>query len=676
MPVTMGGMASGLDTDGIIKKLVEVEARPIRQWEEDLNNYNRRKEALNTYKVYLNNLNNAVKEIYGFRSSYNDKKAVSSDPAVFTANANRYAENGNRKIEVIDLASTHKIASDPVKEGVSIPSGRLTLEVNGESATIKFKGGTLQSFQDRINEEASRIVTTSYITMDEATGILTIESKVPGKKGEIKITGDMEFLKGIGLVKGEKEREKDRISVTFDNKFFTAYTGEKKIREQSGSLEVDKEGKSISVRGTLWKEYSLPLEVSVSKDTVLEFDFGYNPPRTEDEEILPLRLEIGPDDRIVIKGIELKSYNIPRVRPEEKKDKKEGPPDITGIGVVSREKDRRIEKLYRIDPKAKGKQSIPLGTDLDGKTVSKIIFYCDEGEARYAEPRIETPKPGKGLLEPKNEITKSSDARLKVDGIEITRDRNDNLNDVIKGITLNLLGKSKSPVSLKTEPDIDKSIDKIKKFIEAYNKYLDYTKELTKVEKSEKPGEYMKNRAKSGPFIGDMTILRLANALKTAISDAYPGRSEKPIRIISQMGISTGALNAEWESIRDGKLVIDQEKLVSTIRDNPDGMEEFFGSDSDGDKKIDSGMGFRIEYILKPYVTSGKNIIVTKISLEENAIASTNQKIDRHHEHLKKYEDRLRRKFSAMEKSISGANSQKRWMEGQFKNLPGENKKD
>ncbi len=45
MPVTFGGMASGLNTDDIIKKLVEVEARPIRQWEDEKLTFSRRKEA-------------------------------------------------------------------------------------------------------------------------------------------------------------------------------------------------------------------------------------------------------------------------------------------------------------------------------------------------------------------------------------------------------------------------------------------------------------------------------------------------------------------------------------------------------------------------------------------------------------------------------------------------------
>ena len=47
MPVTMGGMASGIDTDGIINKLVEVEAQPIKKLQKSKLVNNQKKDALN-----------------------------------------------------------------------------------------------------------------------------------------------------------------------------------------------------------------------------------------------------------------------------------------------------------------------------------------------------------------------------------------------------------------------------------------------------------------------------------------------------------------------------------------------------------------------------------------------------------------------------------------------------
>jgi flagellar hook-associated protein 2 len=291
--------------------------------------------------------------------------------------------------------------------------------------------------------------------------------------------------------------------------------------------------------------------------------------------------------------------------------------------------------------------------------------------SEFSYAALFTPLDGKGLLDPKHEVAKAADARIKVDGIEVQRDKNEGLTDVVKGLTLNLRSKSDHPVTIKVEPSVDKALEKIKVFVEAYNNYLELNRLLIKTEKSEKPGDYKSHKYKNGLFVGDMTILRLENTLKETVGNAYPSRSEKPIKLITQMGISTGAINAAWESIREGKRVVDEGLLLSTLKDNPEGVEEFFGSDTDGDNRIDNGMAFRVETVLRPYVSSGKNIIANKMELEDTNIQMANSRIERHQEHLKKYEDKLRKKFSTMEQSISGAKSQGDWMKNQMKGMQG-----
>lgn len=669
MPVTLGGMSSGIDTEGIIKKLVDIEARPIRQWEDDKVRYNRRKEALHGLRTRIVDLNNSAKELYGFRASYQDKKAIVSEPSVIEAAANKHAGIGDRKIEVLELASTHKITTDPMKEGEVLPSARFKFEVNGESQTIKFRGGDLKSLGNKIDEVARDLVQTTYINTSGKNYVLTIESKVPGKKGEINITGDLAFLKKIGLVKGEKEAKKEQVSLKFDEKFFTAYIGKEKPPPQDGNIRVEDKGRSIRIRGAFWREYVLPIEVIAKENTLLEFNYLHREREIEEEGALPFSMRLGPEERISIKGIELWGYNITRVRPLKEKVEKVVV-DIAGIGIVSKDNDKRYEKIYRLEKQKKvGKQEIPIGRDFKGRKISKVIFYCNEGIARFSEARIATPIKGVGLLEPKNEITKASDAKMKVDGVEVVRDRNDNLNDVIKGVTLSLKGRSTKPISIKVEPDVDISINKIKEFVENYNKYLDFTKQLTKVEKSSKVGEYKKNKAKSGLFIGDLTILRLENTLRSTIGSAYPSRSENPIKMITQLGISTGAINADWDTIKEGKLIIDDGMMKNTIVKNPEGVGEFFGSDNDGDNRVDNGLAFRINYILKPFIVSGSNLIQSKIDLEDNSIRMADERIERRQEHLKRYEAKLRSKFASMEKAISGAKNQSKWLKLQMKNL-------
>ncbi len=661
MPVTMGGMSSGLDTDNIIQKLVEVEARPIIKWTSEKETYQKRKDALGDLKTNLTKLNEAAKDLYGYKASYNDKKAISSNQGILEATANKIADKGTREIKVKELASNHKISSDKVSKDEKLPPAKFKITVNKESQTVSFKGGSLENLRDKIAENASDIVSTTYVKTEGNNYILTIESKVPGEKGEIILTGDKDFLKKIGMITGERGENQEKVRLVFDKKYFSAYAGAREIPKEDGSLDVARDGNSVRIEGVLWREFVLPVPSAVKKDTVLEVNVDYKKEVIEEESI-PFRMEMGPEEEITIKGIKLKGYNVSRIRPLEQADDKKKIQDIVGIGVVVTDNDRRAEKIYERGKDVKGKQILPVGNDFEGKTVSRIIFYCNDGTAVFSAGSIATPIKGTGILEPKNVVKKAANAKIELDGVELVRDKNNNINDIIKGVELTLKRSSNDPVTLTIEPDIEKSVDKIKKFVKAYNDYLDLNGKLTRTTNIVKPDNFAKSKNDIGLFVGDMTILRLENSLKTAIGDSYPSRNENPIKILVQTGISTGAINAEWESIKEGKLVIDEAKLKNTIENNPGGITDFFGSDTDGDSRIDNGLAYRIETYLRPYLMSGRSVIANKIDVENESIKSTDNRIDRHKEHLKKYEEKLRIKFASMEKSVNETKSQGNWL--------------
>ncbi|HOT44316.1 MAG TPA: flagellar filament capping protein FliD [Spirochaetota bacterium] len=665
MPVSMSGMASGMDTDAIVDKLVNVEARPIKQLEIRKKNHNARKDALKSLSRLLNDVNSAAKDLYGFRTSFNDKNAVSSDNSVIEAKASMQADKGVRKIKVNQIATSHKVSTDPVPEKETLPAGKFTIEVDGSKQTITFKGGTLKNLGDKLDEAASDLVSTSYIRKDGDTYILTIQSKKTGEKGEIKLSGDRELLDKIGLTGGQAGAQKNEIAVSFDSRYFTSYMGEKRPEAENGSVSVKDGGRSVSVRGALWREYALPVEMAVKGDTTLEFDLSYRDQESGDDGSVPKRLRVGPKEKVNIKGIILESYNVERKREGKKEDLK-GLDSLMGIGIVANENGKRVEKVYSLGRDLKGPQTIAAGRDLKGGKINKIILYCNRGTMELSGLRLATPadrKPGYAM---KNVIAPAQDAKITVDGIEITRDRNDGLTDVIKGVTLTVKRPSQHEVDLNVEHSIDTSVDKIKKFVDAYNKYLDMHRDLTKAVMSQKPGDYDKNFSQQGLFMGDMTLMRLQGTLQVAVTSAYPNSADKPIRMFAEMGVSTGSINAEWESIKSGKLVVDEALLKKTILENPEGVTQFFGSDADGDNKADNGMAFRVVAMLKPYVSPGKNIIAAKIDMEDSGIKMADESIKAKEDHLKKYEEKLKRKFAAMEQAISQTNAQRQWMKNQM----------
>jgi flagellar hook-associated protein 2 len=341
---------------------------------------------------------------------------------------------------------------------------------------------------------------------------------------------------------------------------------------------------------------------------------------------------------------------------------------VTGVGIVAFYNGKKEEKIYPIDGDAAKKQEIPIGKDFNGKQISKIIFYNNDGETVFSDPTISTPVKTKNEFGSKNTVTEASNAKLKVDGVEMERDKNEGITDAIKGLTLNLKRKSDNPVELRISENIEKPILQIKAFVDSYNNYIDLNRSLTKSVKVDKPGEAAK-LDESGVFVGDMTLVRLENSIKTTVGGAYTSREEKPVKLFSQMGVSTGKINSTWDSIKEGKLVIDEDLLRQIILENPEGVRSFFGADTTGENRINDGMAYMLVRILDPYISSGKNIIVTKIDLEDESIKMANEKIKKHEAYLKAYEERLRKKFTTMEKSISGAKAQQDWMNNQMKGM-------
>lgn len=668
MPVTMGGMASGVDTESIIEKLVEVESQPIRQLEKSKMQSNGRKEVLGILSSQLKDLDSKAKDLYGFRASYDEKKSISSDPSVLDASATKYADVGNTLIEVVEVASNHKITTDNIDGDKKLPAGRLVVEIDGESKPVRFRGGRLNSLADAIGEEASELVSVSFIKTSGNNHIIAITSKIAGKKGEIKLSGSEELLKEAGLITGKKNDVSDDTPVVFDRKYFSSYQGEFKPQRSDGSLQVAGDGKSVSMKGQIWQEYELPLGVDIAKDTVLNFSYKYT---KEEKEVVPSKIETGPEEEINIKGIRIKSYNISRIRPADEKET-ETFESIIGVGVVTTDESGRSEKIYPVSADASGKQEIPVGRDFEGKKISRIVLYSNTGEVVFSEPIFATPIKTTGEFELKNIIEEAKNAVLKIDGIEVERDSNRELNDVVKGLVLEVKRKSVNPVEIRVSHDIEQPIERIKKFVESYNAYIDLHRKITKTVKVDKPGESQK-LDESGMFVGDMTLIRLENALKSVVSGAYPSRADKPIKIFTQMGVSTGSVNASWETIQQGKLVIDEAELRKAIIENPEGVRMFFGSDYEGDNRVDSGMAFTLVRTLTPYISFGKNIIETKIELEDNSIKLANERIQRHEAHLKQFEEKLKKKFAAMEKSISGSKSQQNWLNQQMGNKSNEN---
>jgi len=161
VPITVGGIVSGIDTDSLIDKLVEAASVPMTVMEEDVDEL----EDLDDAYDELSELIEAAKTALEAIDSTADMRAAtgtSSDEDAVAVTTDGTAVTGRYQIEVSQLAASEtevsQAYSDKDSTGV-IPEGTLSITYAGTttSLTIDSTNSSLSDLADLINESISGV---------------------------------------------------------------------------------------------------------------------------------------------------------------------------------------------------------------------------------------------------------------------------------------------------------------------------------------------------------------------------------------------------------------------------------------------------------------------------------------------------------------------------------------
>lgn len=185
--ITAAGTGSGLDIETIIETLTEAERVPEEtrlstreiEIQADISAYGSLKSSLSDFQSALSGLT-SLTELAA-------RSAVSTNESTFTATATSGAAVGSTDIQVVQLASNHKLVSSSDFTGLddAVGAGTLTIDVGGESFDVEIVGGennTLVGIRDAINDDANNPgVTASILTVSDGAG---------GTVSKLVLTGD------------------------------------------------------------------------------------------------------------------------------------------------------------------------------------------------------------------------------------------------------------------------------------------------------------------------------------------------------------------------------------------------------------------------------------------------------------------------------------------------------
>ena len=290
--------------------------------------------------------------------------------------------------------------------------------------------------------------------------------------------------------------------------------------------------------------------------------------------------------------------------------------------------------------------------------------------------------------------TAATDAEFSIDGVATSRSNND---FTIDGANYSLKTTSATAIEISLSPDTDGLVEKITSFVDKYNeiietintkldekKYYDY-KPLNDDEKEAMSDDDVKlweEKAKSGILGSSNELENIASQLRTLIYEPIEGLDIT----LKDIGITTSSNYKD-----NGKLSINEDTLKSSINNNYGKVVELFTKTSDVDyddtsnrstRKAEEGIANRLYDVLQDNIRNtrdadgNKGILIEKAGYEnevsdfdnliQDAINDYKDRIDDILVYLDNKEEYYYSMFAKMESAMSELQSQSDWLSSQM----------
>ncbi len=535
--------------------------------------------------------------------------------------------------------------SNPLTAGTD---GKYTISINKTS--FSFSGDTeLGTVISTINSSAAAGVTVTY---SQTLNQFRIASDDTGSQGTIAIQDDKD---GGNLA-----------ATLFGVDSSSIYTAASSLKAESGALTIDSGDNST---GTSDSVYTFTLSDGTSGKVTIGADQHYSDlaglksivQAAVDADGSPLKgkVTVGVDtdnNRLTFSA-------TPADTALTAAEDTESTNDVLGIGSYGQISTDagQMTMAYLADMKAAGVvkntgdiyYSVGDLTKLSGGTTLASIGY--DGYAAGKDLVMTAELGGSGTATP---VTRSTNSFT------------------LDGVTLNITGKTDSPVTFTASSDVDDLYTKISDFVTAYNAIIDkvntYTTDtpyglgaangttesyepLTDAQKKEMTDDEItewNEKAKQGLLENDTTLNSILSDLRGAME-----RTVSSGLSLSSIGISIGG---DWTS--GGKLEIDETTLQNALKTEPDKVSDLFTSAD--------GVAAKVKSVLTNYVGEyGNSGILYNIAGSSSTTTSSSDQLD---EQISQYNDVItdlksrlsdeqsywQTKFSTMETKLSTLNSQ------------------
>ena len=694
MPLRMTGMTSGLDTDSIVSALMEAQTTKKTKVEN-------KKTKLEWTQNIWTGLNKKLYSFYTdsagkmrFQSSYQTKKAASSDASILTATAQSSASSGSYTVKVNQLAAAQYVTSAKVSAKSTDASGKVTeskvtsdtklsalgfdtegdttIEITAGEKTINLNVDETTTVRDFVNALKDAGLNASF---DEKQGRFFISAKESGADGKFTITSK--------TMTGEQVAAQNKLmdSVDYSNLSSGDQDTVKKIlsdlknaQDTSAAADAEKSLQDISDRTA--KEKATEYYKNKLTDDMLS-KYKYETDGTDGNgdahkagdidysKVKQALQEAGLDNNVYTESdrlIVLKQKIIePAVTEKLASEEYTGKIDnavTSGLGDAGIEK--QSERYATISLAVNGyAQAMKDGTEQSKESALKLLGMDDiDGSA------VKESADGTGMV-----VIEAADSIVQVNGATLT---SSNTTLDVNGLSLNLVSASDREVKVTVSNDSTAVYDAIKDFVEQYNSALSEMNKyyyadsargydpLTDDQKeamSDEEVEKCETKIKDSLLRRDSTLSGILETFRTSLTGITVKASDGKTYSLANLGITTGKDYKEY-----GLLHIKGDEDDTDYADSENTLQSMINSDPDIVMEVMSGIASNL------YNNINKKISTT--TTMKSALSFYNDKemtkqMTQYKKDIKSWEtklsdmeDRYYKQFSAMETALSKLQSQ------------------
>lgn len=694
MPLRMTGMTSGLDTDSIVSALMEAQTTKKTKVEN-------KKTKLEWTQNIWTGLNKKLYSFYTdsagkmrFQSSYQTKKAASSDASILTATAQSSASSGSYTVKVNQLAAAQYVTSAKVSAKSTDASGKVTeskvtsdtklsalgfdtegdttIEITAGEKTINLNVDETTTVRDFVNALKDAGLNASF---DEKQGRFFISAKESGADGKFTITSK--------TMTGEQVAAQNKLmdSVDYSNLSSGDQDTVKKIlsdlknaQDTSAAADAEKSLQDISDR-TAKEKATEYYKNKLTDDMLSKYkyetdgtdgngdahkagDIDYSKVKQALQEARLDNNDYTESDRLIV----LKQKIIePAVTEKLASEEYTGKIDnavTSGLGDAGIEK--QSERYATISLAVNGyAQAMKDGTEQSKESALKLLGMDDiDGSA------VKESADGTGMV-----VIEAADSIVQVNGATLT---SSNTTLDVNGLSLNLVSASDREVKVTVSNDSTAVYDAIKDFVEQYNSALSEMNKyyyadsargydpLTDDQKeamSDEEVEKWETKIKDSLLRRDSTLSGILETFRTSLTGITVKASDGKTYSLANLGITTGKDYKEY-----GLLHIKGDEDDTDYADSENTLQSMINSDPDIVMEVMSGIASNL------YNNINKKISTT--TTMKSALSFYNDKemtkqMTQYKKDIKSWEtklsdmeDRYYKQFSAMETALSKLQSQ------------------